>query len=533
LPQKPQGVLKGRILWYNYLIFNAFFMSEIPSPSPETPPPAPEAPPQASISFRKFIEEAIAALDEDPKLSHKEKRILKKVLEEVAKKHDLDKDIISRSTSEELVELRDLVASRVEMRSVDKGKVTETDVADIVEFLETILDAKAVSKEGTRTDILDDQESPQETVRRTAVKAKMDVVADEKSVEGVKDVADLRELSVKTLMALEEKHEGILLYAFTDFVEDSRRIDLARFETFYKTPVAGTKLTVNFRGNAAAEAHIGASELMPPSVRRITVWSGGSPDAARTSTRRVGLKGKNEKGIGFFDGEGYIPVFSSDVMVVGGLQKDATGNPLPADKNGIDQAFEQTYRKPDGSLDFEKYAKDMGEEDEKFLAPLRAKRAPMGKVYTPEELRALEESIDASGVRGRIVQAAMRLLESHRPGQHCWNWVEQVYNTAGAKRGAVAYRHKKYKQKTFDKSNPGAHENPREAKNLQPGDWIFVYNKNGIDTYDDHSVLFLRWKDKENMIAEVANCTGAGKAGSLRTMDLKKIPVTMIIKPKA
>lgn len=500
---------------------------ELPAPSSETAPSGPETVSAASISFRQFIEEAVAALDEDPKLSHKEKQILRKVLEEVAKKHDVEKTQVTRSTQAELTSLQRELTSRVGLRTMDRGKVTETDVADLVEFLETFLDTEAISKEGTRTDIADDQETPEQGARRSAVKAKMDAVAGEKGVEGVKDVADLRELPVETLIALEEKHEGILLYAFTDFVEDSMRVDLSRFEAFYKAPAAGTELKVNFRGNADAEAQIGAGELMPPSVRRITVWSGGSEDAARTSLRRVGLKGRNEPGTGFFDGEGYIPVFSRDVVVVGGVQKDTEGG------NGVDMAFEKKYRKTDGSLDFAKYAQDMDQEDEKFLAPLKAKSAPMGKVYTSEELKALELSINASGVRGRIVEAAMDLLAERKAGAYCWNWIEQVYQRAGAQRGAVAYRHKKYKQQNFDKSNPGQHENPREAKNLQPGDWICVYNRNGIDKYNDHSVLFLRWKDKESMVVEVANCTGAGEAGSLRTLDLKKTPVTMIIKPKA
>ena len=127
----------------------------------------------------------------------------------------------------------------------------------------------------------------------------------------------------------------------------------------------------------------------------------------------------------------------------------------------------------------------------------------------------------------------MELLKNGTKGDFCWDWVDRVYKRAGAQRGTVAYKHSKYNKKYFDRDNPGKCENPRQVKTIQPGDWLFIYNKNGIDKYDDHSVLFLNWVDKENLIAKVANCTGAGKSGTLRTIDFKKTPLTMLIKPKA
>lgn len=508
--------------------------------TPEHPQPVPEtASPEVageSISLGDFLKSVVSELDANPDLSLKEKQIVKRILNKVAEQSGVDKKTteqlkITHKTAAELAELKEQVKSKVAMRTVDRGKFTETDVEDIADFLKTMLDAESVSREGTRTDIRDDQEDPEQATRRTIVKGEMDRIANEKGIEGVKDVADLRELPVEVLMRLEDEHEGILLYAFTDFVDGGKQIDLASFESFYRNPVAGTTLKVNFRGNAAAESEVGAAELMPPSIRRITVYDQGNPELARTSTKRVGLKGRGQRGNGFFDGEGYIPIYSTDEVIVGGVQSASKAGEKP--DTGIDPEFEKKYRDAAGKLDYTKYAADHDKAEATFIRSLEKRHARVGKVYTSEELDAVEEKIETSGVRKRIVSAAMRLLKKGTSGSSCWNWVEKVYQAAGADRGAVTYRHPKYKRRTFDKKNPGKHENPHQVETIEPGDWVFIYNQNGIDKYNDHSVLFLRWENKAQHTAVVANCTGAGKAGSLRTIDFDKTPLTMLIKPKA
>lgn len=487
-----------------------------------------------SIPFGQFLKEVVQELDSNPKLSLREKKILKDVMQKVAEKHSMEEAVIQRATHAELDALKAQVAERITMRRVerrgDKGKLNETDLEDISDEIVAILNEVPLTQPYSRTDIPEAADTPEKAARRDAVKAKFDEVAKAHGIEGVETVADLRELPVDVLIQLEEKHPGILLYAFTDFVDDAKRIDLTHFEDFYNSPAAGVRLRIDFRGNGDAEANLGAGDILPPEVRRITCLEGGNDSLARTSERRVGLKGRNDSGSGFFDQEGYIPVFSSDIVVVGGLPPQE-GAPA-VEGGGIDLSFKK-YRKEDGTLDYEQYAKDFGDADEKFLKPLRAKGARMDKTYTHEELAALEESIEASGVRQRIVSSVMKLIENKTLGKFCWDWADKVYKAAGAERGATVYAHKKYKtKKKFDPDNPGVHENPPAVKNLQPGDWLYIYNRNGFDDYDDHSCIFLKWIDKENLIAQTASGPGANVPGQLDTVDFKKTPATMVMKPR-
>lgn len=504
-------------------------MTDGPEHIPEvTETTIPESTEGVSISFQEFLEKAFADLDGNPDLSPKEKRTLKKVLEKVAAEYQTEKSVIRRTTAEEIQSLQSKVTSRVAMRTLDKGpdRLSAMDLEDIAQFLRDLLNPAPLHQPGARTDNVHSfEQSRANTDRRIAAKATIDAIAREKRIEDVETVGDLRELSVDVLIRLEDAHEGILLYAFTDFVDDSTHIDLDHFEEFYKNPSPGIRLRFDFRGNIEAEAKVGAADVLPPSVRRITIYEGGDPQLVRTSTRRIGLKGQNKQGHGFFDHQGYIPVYTGDVAIVGGDQRTA-------DDSGIDRDFEAKYRNLDGTLNYNLYAKDFAADEKQYLDRLGTQGIRRGKVHTTEELNAVERSIEASGIRKAIVSAAMELVKDRTPGAHCWDWIEKVYRAAGAKRGAVVYQHPKYRKRGFDRNHPSKHENPRNVRSLQPGDWLFIYNKNGIDTYDDHSVLFLGWENEAELIAKVANCRGAGRVGDLRIVNFKQTPVTMWIKPK-
>lgn len=232
-------------------------------------------------------------------------------------------------------------------------------------------------------------------------------------LEEVETVRDLRELSVDQLIELEDKHEGILLYAFTDFVDDGDAVSLERFETLYKAPTPGTKLKVNFRGNEEAEAKLGVGDLLPPSVRRITVYPGGDESLARTSTKRVGLKGQNKSGNGFFDAEGYIPVYSTDVVVVGGVPAAVVEGSTP--DTGIDFEFEKKYRDASGKLDYAKYATDHDATDTQFLEglPSGARRSKYheGNSLTDKARRALRLDRAVGGNLERTLEKNPKLYE--------------------------------------------------------------------------------------------------------------------------
>lgn len=138
-----------------------------------------------------------------------------------------------------------------------------------------------------------------------------------RTVENLENAKDLRNLDIKNLLMLESKYEGILMYAFTDVINGDRQEEKIDFKNWnnYKNAKAGTKVRINFYGNMEAETQLGIGDIFPPSIRKVTVYKQGKPENARTSERRLGLKGRNQDNEGFFDKKGYIPVYSGDVVV--------------------------------------------------------------------------------------------------------------------------------------------------------------------------------------------------------------------------
>ena len=184
-------------------------------------------------------------------------------------------------------------------------------------------------------------------------------------VSDVEKISDLRALSLDQLRDLESKHEGILFYAFTDFVSSDTKVDFANYKSWYKAPKDGDEFKINFHGNQEAYWKLGAGDILPPTVRGVTVYVGGDKSNVRASERRVGLKGG-----GFFNEQGYIPVFTSDVVRVGAIQMD----------------FDQKYRKADGGLDFDKYDAEVGVSDREYVDEKRAEGVPVSKYHSGDSL---------------------------------------------------------------------------------------------------------------------------------------------------
>ncbi len=447
-----------------------------------------------SQSFKEILKNTLANLDQNPELSSKEEKIYRKTLRKL------------ESTYKEKLDTLQLN--------------TEAEIADLKREIQNDLDALFQDEKFSRTDVVDLSKTVAGVIRRKSVEKTLQENFSEMTLE------DLRELPIDTLIGLENKHEGILLYAFTDFIDAKQKIDLSNFENFYKAPSVGTQLRVDFRGNKEAENKLGAADILPPSVRQVTVHENGDPALARTSERRLGLKGQNKSGHGFFDEEGYIPIFSGDTMIVG----------------GVDMHFEKNYRKSDGSLDYDKYEGNQKkipndiENDVRYLQKLKAKGKSLSKTYTEEDLANLEQKmLTNSADRKELIQS----IKNHigKPGDHCWDWVNKVYNAAGfsQEKRVTVYQHSKYEQrskgKKFNRERPGKHENPSAMKGLQPGDWVFFFNQNKWDAVGDHSALFLRWIDAEKGIAEMASCPGADRPGRIHHTNFMKTPITTIIKP--
>ncbi len=200
-------------------------------------------------------------------------------------------------------------------------------------------------------------------------------------VSDAEKISDLRTLSLDQLMSLESKYEGILFYAFTDFVSSDTRVDFANYKSWYKAPKDGDEFKINFHGNQEAYWKLGAGDILPPTVRGVTVYIGGDRNNVRASDRRVGLKGG-----GFFDAQGYIPVFTSDIIRVGAIRMD----------------FDK-YRKTDGSLDFDKYDGEIGDADREYVDKKRAEGA--GDSLSESDKRGM--GLDKK-VKGRKISDVVR-----------------------------------------------------------------------------------------------------------------------------
>lgn len=194
----------------------------------------------------------------------------------------------------------------------------------------------------------------------------------------IETIDDLRTLSITELFALENKYEGILFYAFTDFKEGSDKVEFDRWHQWYRDPQDGERFTIQFQGNMAAEKKLGAADILPPSVRHITVIPN-DENSPRVSDRRIGLKGREDNdGTGFFDKKGYMWVYSGYEVIIGKVNLDSLGGELEITEAGVDATFEEKYRKEAvegdidglGELDYEAYERDHGAEDRKFKEKL-------------------------------------------------------------------------------------------------------------------------------------------------------------------
>ncbi|MBU1018996.1 MAG: hypothetical protein ABII07_04580 [Patescibacteria group bacterium] len=199
--------------------------------------------------------------------------------------------------------------------------------------------------------VLEDAQEDAQDIRNEIERRGIESVIERK----VEAISDLRELSINELFGLEEKYEGILFYAFTDFEDGERKVDFDKWQSSYRSPQEGDKFKINFYGNQEAYAKLGAADILPPSVRGITVLKGGDELQKRVSERRIGLKGRVDRdGSGFFDKKGYIPVYSGDIVVISGVKK----------------VFDEKYRKGNDELDYKSYESDYGASDKQYLGAL-------------------------------------------------------------------------------------------------------------------------------------------------------------------
>lgn len=355
------------------------------------------------------------------------------------------------------------------------------------------------------------------------------------TLDGVEKVEDLRKLDAKTLIKLEDTYEGIMLFAFTDMASKNDKVDFTHWNG-YKKPSPGTRLTVNFLGCAAGEKEIGAADLLPPSVRRITVYKNGDLNDSRTSERRVGLKGQNKSGNGFYDGNGYIPVLSNDVIEIGGKERSEKDT-------GVEASFDAEFRKKAdgkiGALDEEAYKKytesEHGKKDQEYLQELfrRNPNAQRRKQMSLEEIQALKEKIDGDGVGSRIAKLALEEAskpenEKYMP-KHCWDAINNLYRSAG-----VTSRTRIYQDLNYEGKDCGDHHaSPEMLAMLAPGDWVYYNNKNTADSHGNHSALIIDYDKETNMATVASGSYGHPLRIHSKKVNFNEMPVTHITKPGA
>lgn len=105
------------------------------------------------------------------------------------------------------------------------------------------------------------------------------------------------------LRQLEKEHPGSLAFFFGKRIEQDKESILHLQETYKK----GDKIKVDFLQNMQAEMTIGLGDMLPATVRKVSVID--AAGGKRTSEVFV-------EGVGYYDRQGYIPVFSGYTVII-------------------------------------------------------------------------------------------------------------------------------------------------------------------------------------------------------------------------
>ena len=203
------------------------------------------------------------------------------------------------------------------------------------------------------------------------------------------------------------------------------------------------------------------------------------------------------------------------------------------------QMKKESGEESDKKDEVSKESKEGKKEPEKTLDPREKLRdlaqvCPVLPVIPAKVLEEMPANLKGTG-KGMVKRGVT--------GDHCWDWSDKVFHMAGCKRNVVfnvvnEYASNKYEVKDGKKQyvkTPDCgihHAYEKEYAMLEPGDHIFVNNKNPYDNHGNHSEIFLGWADKSKMIARTAGYPGKGRPSYIReTRDFNKHPVTYIAKP--
>ena len=140
-----------------------------------------------------------------------------------------------------------------------------------------------------------------------------------------------------------------------------------------------------------------------------------------------------------------------------------------------------------------------------------------------------------SEIGPRIVQAGLTSIAMKEPvkGQVkkgkeqpacCWDWIHQIYEAAGVRQGPVLFSVANAERRAVGSLDYGM---------VKEGAWLYIHNGNP-SKMGEHSVVFSKWIDEENHVAEVMSYPGSGNKNPVprvHNVNFEEEPITRLSLP--
>ena len=157
-------------------------------------------------------------------------------------------------------------------------------------------------------------------------------------------------------------------------------------------------------------------------------------------------------------------------------------------------------------------------------------------VFVTDDSLTLVQNASSTS-ENKILTAVKKAMRDGVKGKHCWDWCWQVFNRYTGMKSIseleflfIGSMHRyKWRNKAtaeFVKMHDIPFLPVPYYNQLRPGDWLYIFNRNTLDKYGEHSFIFIGWADKEGAVALVADHVGVGNVGKYRKRNLLRDPVT-------